>query len=69
MISIENIQYIEWALIIGFILGIVTIVVGYMDMKKKSKKIMKVGLPIQHIFQKHMIRYYWIVYIIVECQK
>ena len=43
MISIENIQYIEWALIIGFILGIVTIVVGYMDMKKKSKKIMKEG--------------------------
>ena len=38
MISIENIQYIEWALIIGFVLGIVTVVVGYMDMKKKSKK-------------------------------
>ena len=46
MISIENIQYIEWALIIGFILGIVTIVVGYMDMKKKSKKIMKEGFQI-----------------------
>ena len=43
MISIENIQYIEWALIIGFVLAIVTVVVGYMDMKKKSKKIMKEG--------------------------
>jgi hypothetical protein len=41
MISVENIQYVEWALIIGFVLGIVTIVVGYMDMKKKSKNLME----------------------------
>ena len=38
---IITLEHIKAVLLIGFILGIVTIVVGYMDMKKKSKKIME----------------------------
>ena len=38
---IITLEHIKAVLIIGFILGIVVIVVGYMDMKKKSKKIME----------------------------
>ena len=38
-----TLQFIQWALAIGFILGIVVIIVGYMDMRKKSDKIMKEG--------------------------
>ena len=38
---IITVDHIQWGLIIGFVLGIITIVVGYMDMKKKRKKIME----------------------------
>ena len=38
---IITVDHIQWILIIGFVLGIVMIVVGYMDMRKRSKKIME----------------------------
>ena len=38
---IITVDYIQWGLILGFILGIVTIIVGYMNMKKRSKEIME----------------------------
>ena len=38
---IITLEHIQCVLVIGFILGIVIIIVGYMDMKRKSNKIME----------------------------
>ena len=38
---IITLEHIKWLLVIGFILGVMIVIVGYMDMKKKSNKIME----------------------------
>lgn len=38
---IITLEDIEWLLVIGFILGVVIVIVGYMDMKKKSGKMVE----------------------------
>lgn len=38
---IITLEDIEWLLVVGFILGVVIVIVGYMDMKKKSGKMVE----------------------------
>jgi hypothetical protein len=39
MLKMDTIDIIQYTLITGFVLGIVVVIVGYMDTKKNSKKI------------------------------